>query len=141
MGNHHRMTPTVVFHPAHVQRVQAWAESLMCDQCTVSAVTRIDVDPETGKETPVVRVIWSGKCRVQSDGGVGGDNTDTGGKMNEWLQRIDFPMAASGLDTDQVVTITSSVNPDLIGRTYRMVSPHSRKSYTSAQRWNVRQSS
>lgn len=141
MGNHYRMTPAAVFHSACVQRVQSWAESLMRDQCTVSAVERIDVNPETGKETPALRTIWSGKCRVQSDGGVGGDNTDTGGKLNEWLQRIDFPAYASGLDADQVVTITSSVNPDLIGRTYRMVSPHSRKSYASAQRWNVRQSS
>ena len=141
MGDHHRVKPAATFTLANVRRIQQWAASLMCDQCTVSAVTRVDVDPATGMETPVVRVIWSGKCRVQSDGGVGGDNTDTGGKLNEWLQRIDFPVAASGLDADQVVTITSSVNPDLIGRTYRMVSPHSRKTYASAQRWNVRQSS
>lgn len=138
MGTH-RISRT--FRPASVTHMQEWAESLMGDECTVTAVQRIDVDPDTGREHPVTRLVWAGKCRVQSDGGVGGDNRDTGGKMNEWLQRVDFPMSASGLDADQVVTITKSANRDLVGRTYRMVSPHSRKTYATAQRWNVRQSS
>lgn len=115
------------------------AERLMTDECHVTKSNRMTVDPDTGQSTPKVTEVYTGACKVQTSGGVGGDTTDTGTVVNEWLVRVDFPWATRGLTPDMVVEITKSGDPNLVGHKFRLVSPQSQKTHATAQRWNVKE--
>lgn len=115
------------------------AERLMTDECRVTKAGGVTVDPDTGQSVPQVTEVYAGKCKVQTSGGVGGDTTDTGVVVNEWLVRVDFPWATRGLTPDMVVEITKSDDPNLVGHKFRLVSPQSQKTHATAQRWNVKE--
>lgn len=115
------------------------AERLMTDECRVTKAGGVTVDPDTGQSVPQVTEVYAGKCKVQTSGGVGGDTTDTGTVVNEWLVRVDFPWATRGLTPDMVVEITKSDDPNLAGHKFRLVSPQSQKTHATAQRWNVKE--
>lgn len=115
------------------------AERLMTDECRVTKAGGVTVDPDTGQSVPQVTEVYAGKCKVQTSGGVGGDTTDTGTVVNEWLVRVDFPWATQGLAPDMVVEITKSDDPNLAGHKFRLVSPQSQKTHATAQRWNVKE--
>ena len=115
------------------------AERLMTDECRVTKAGGVTVDPDTGQSVPQVTEVYAGKCKVQTSGGVGGDTTETGTVINEWLVRVDFPWATQGLAPDMVVEITKSVDPNLVGHRFRLVSPQSQKTHATAQRWNVKE--
>ncbi len=76
---------------------RAAAERLMADECRVTKAGGVTIDPDTGQSVPQVTEVYAGKCKVQTSGGVGGDTTDTGVVVNEWLVRVDFPWATQGL--------------------------------------------
>lgn len=115
------------------------AERLMADECRVTKAGGVTVDPDTGQSVPQVTEVYAGKCKVQTSGGVGGDTTDMGTVVNEWLVRVDFPWATRGLTPDMVVEITKSDDPNLVGHKFRLVSPQSQKTHATAQRWNVKE--
>lgn len=115
------------------------AERLMTDECRVTKAGGVTVDPDTGQSVPQVTEVYAGKCKVQTSGGVGGDTTDTGTVVNEWLVRVDFPWATQGLAPDMVVEITKSDDSNLAGHKFRLVSPQSQKTHATAQRWNVKE--
>lgn len=115
------------------------AERLMTDECRVTKVGGVTVDPDTGQSVPQVTEVYAGRCKVQTSGGVGGDTTDTGTVVNEWLVRVDFPWATRGLTPDMAVEITKSGDPNLVGHKFRLVSPQSQKTHATAQRWNVKE--
>ena len=115
------------------------AERLMADECRVTKAGGVTVDPDTGQSVPKVTEVYAGKCKVQTSGGVGGDTTDTGTVINEWLTRVDFPWATQGLTPDMVVEITKSGDQNLVGHKFRLVSPQSQKTHATAQRWNVKE--
>lgn len=115
------------------------AERLMADECRVTKAGGVTIDPDTGQSVPQVTEVYAGKCKVQTSGGVGGDTTDTGTVVNEWLVRVDFPWATRGLTPDMVVEITKSDDPNLVGHRFRLVSPQSQKTHATAQRWNVKE--
>lgn len=115
------------------------AERLMTDECRVTKAGGVTVDPDTGQSVPQVTEVYAGKCKVQTSGGVGGDTTDMGTVVNEWLVRVDFPWATRGLTPDMVVEITKSGDPNLAGHKFRLVRPQSQKTHATAQRWNVKE--
>jgi len=115
------------------------AERLMTDECRVTKAGGVTIDPDTGQSVPKLTEVYTGRCKVQTSGGVGGDTTDTGVVVNEWLVRVDFPWATQGLAPDMVVEITKSVDPNLVGHRFRLVSPQSQKTHATAQRWNVKE--
>ena len=115
------------------------AERLMTDECRVTKAGGVTVDPDTGQSVPKVTEVYAGKCKVQTSGGVGGDTTDTGTVVNEWLTRVDFPWATQELTPDMVVEITKSGDQNLVGHKFRLVSPQSQKTHATAQRWNVKE--
>lgn len=115
------------------------AERLMTDECRVTKAGGVTIDPDTGQSVPQVTEVYAGKCKVQTSGGVGGDTTDTGVVVNEWLVRVDFPWATQGLAPDMVVEITKSDDLNLVGHKFRLVSPQSQKTHATAQRWNVKE--
>lgn len=115
------------------------AERLMADECRVTKAGGVTINPDTGQSVPQVTEVYAGKCKVQTSGGVGGDTTETGTVINEWLVRVDFPWATRGLTPDMVVEITKSGDPNLVGHRFRLVSPQSQKTHATAQRWNVKE--
>ena len=118
---------------------RAAAERLMADECVVRKATGQIIDPSTGQHVTQYSEVYTGKCKVQTSGGVGGDTTDTGTVVNEWLVRVDFPWATQGLGPDMVVEITKSGDQNLVGHKFRLVSPQSQKTHATAQRWNVKE--
>lgn len=118
---------------------RAAAERLMADECVVRKTTGQTIDPDTGQHVTQCSEVYTGACKVQTSGGVGGDTTDTGTVVNEWLVRVDFPWATQGLTPDMVVEITKSGDPNLVGHRFRLVSPQSQKTHATAQRWNVKE--
>ena len=127
------------FRKPDMTKLRSWAETLMADECRVTKATGQTIDPDTGQHVTQYKEVYTGACKVQTSGGVGGDTTDTGTVVNEWLVRVDFPWATRGLTPDMVVEITKSVDPNLVGHKFRLGSPQSQKTHATAQRWNVKE--
>lgn len=129
----------VDFRKPDMDRFRSWAEALMTDECRVTKAEGVTIDPDTGQRVTQYSEVYTGACKVQTSGGVGGDTTDTGTVVNEWLVRVDFPWATRELGPDMVVEITKSDDPNLAGHRFRLVSPQSQKTHATAQRWNVKE--
>lgn len=127
------------FRKPDMTKLRSWAETLMADECRVTKAGGVTVDPDTGQSVPQVTEVYAGKCKVQTSGGVGGDTTETGTVINEWLTRVDFPWATQKLMPDMVIEITKSDDLNLVGHKFRLVSPQSQKTHATAQRWNVKE--
>ncbi len=112
------------------------AESLMLDSCTVSRPGPNVTDPVTGAVTPSLTPVYSGACKVQGATAQAA-NPEAGGHayVIESLQ-LHFPVS-SQLQIDDVATITAStMDPDLVGSTFRLVEL-ARGTFRTADRWNV----
>ena len=111
-------------------RAQRLAESIMIDSCTI---TRPDPSNFTGD--PIT--VYSGSCRVRALGHVSG--TETGGAdlpNDRHRYRIDIPVAATGVEFQDLVLITASSNPSMVGRD-GLVTDIFTQSLASAQRLSI----
>lgn len=128
-------------------RLQAMAESLMTDRFRVTRYTGdAGTDPDTGVSTPTHRIIWQGRGRLQTSGGVAADKTTmqagatgTGGLVSEWSLYLHLPVTAVGLRERDLAECTDSRDPDLVGRRFLLVNMQSEKTLATARRWNVRE--
>lgn len=118
---------------------RAAAEALMVDTCTVVRVTggAGALDPETGTKTAgSTATVYSGKCRVQTYE-AHESTPDSGGHVYT-VQRyaIHIPVGTA-IKVDDQITVTAAVlDPDLVGRDYRVVGLL-HKSHATAQRLAV----
>ncbi|MBU9111865.1 DUF6093 family protein [Bifidobacterium ruminantium] len=125
-------------------KARANAEDLMTDQCVVTRPGDTTTDPETGLPNTGTTPVYAGKCKVQTSGGLASENVEgsaaqsMGAVSLVWSLYIHFPFGTS-LRNGDLVTVTSSANPELVGRRYRMISPQSEKSWATACRWNVKE--
>lgn len=121
------------------------AEGLMTDQCTVTRPDESTTDPDTGLPDTGTEQVYQGKCKVQTSGGLASEQTEgsaaqaMGAVSLVWSLYMHFPFGTSGLRAGDVVEVTESVNPLLIGRRLRLVSPQSEKTHATACRWNVKE--
>jgi hypothetical protein len=102
-------------------RGRAAALALMVDACTIQRLTSSTTDPVTGVPTPTYATIYAGRCRVQQQTATAGARDV--GEANLLLLRLEMqlPMSVTGLQVDDVVTVTASaLDPDLIGRRFRI---------------------
>lgn len=122
-------------------KLRLMAEALMTDTCEVKRLIGQEMDFETGLMKDVWETSYSGQCKVQTSGGVGGDidGANLGAPITQWNLRVDFPWKALGLGSDMVCEIKSSEDETLVGNKYRLVNRQSEKSHATAQRWNVRE--
>lgn len=121
-------------------QMRANAEALMADTCTVTHPGRGTTDPVTGHYNPNAgNPVYKGKCKMQSHGGIGAENTSLGSIVVSTMMRIDFPVGTTGLSVNDIVTITDSDDVTLLGARFRLVSQESRKTYATAMRWNVKE--
>lgn len=126
-------------------RARANAEDLMTDRCVVTRPGESTTDPDTGLPDTGTEQVYQGKCKVQTSGGLASEQTEgsaaqaMGAVSLVWSLYMHFPFGTSGLRAGDVVEVTESVNPLLIGRRLRLVSPQSEKTHATACRWNVKE--
>lgn len=124
---------------------RANAEDLMTDQCTVTRPGESTTDPDTGLPNTGTEQVYEGKCKVQTYGGLASENVEgsaaqaMGAVSLVWSLYVHFPYDTSGLRAGDVVEVTESANPLLVGRRFRLVSPQSEKTHATACRWNVKE--
>jgi hypothetical protein len=96
---------------------QAAAEAGMADTCTIRRQTGSTLDDLSGGVVPTWTALYSGKCRVQQ-ALAQADEQDVGEDYQLRLRlTLQLPMAGtSGLKVDDEVTITVSLDPDLVGK-------------------------
>lgn len=129
-----------------LERARENAESLMTDECTVVHPGEAVTDPATGEVKPNSTQVYAGHCKVQTSGGLASENVEgsaaqtMGAVSLVWSLYIHFPFGTM-LRNGDLVTVTKSANPELVGRRYRMISPQSEKSWATACRWNVKEDS
>lgn len=99
-------------------RGRAAAEALMVDACTIRRVTSQSTGAG-GVVTPTYSTLYTGKCRVQQDKAQA-QQQDPGEAAVLMLRlEIQLPMSVTGLQAEDVVTITASAHdPDLVGRVF-----------------------
>lgn len=126
-------------------RARANAEDLMTDQCVVTRPGESTTDPNTGLPTTGTEHVYEGRCKVQTSGGLASEQTEgsaaqaMGAVSLVWSLYMHFPFGTDGLRAGDVVEITESANPLLVGRRLRLVSPQSEKTHATACRWNVKE--
>lgn len=128
-------------------KLRQMAESLMTDECTVVRPSGAVTDPATGEVRPDSSQVYAGRCKVQTSGGLASENVEgtaaqaMGAVSLVWSLYVHFPYGTPGLRAGDVVEVTESANPLLVGRRFRLVSPQSEKTHATACRWNVKEDS
>jgi hypothetical protein len=91
----------------------------MVDVCRIERQTGETTD-EYGRVTPVMTLIYAGKCRVMS--WAVATTSPNVGQQRVDLLRMDLhvPTSVAGVEVNDVATITSSRDPDLVGRRLRV---------------------
>lgn len=117
-------------------RGRAKAESLMVDACTVKHPTALVTDQETGAVTPTYTTVYTGKCKVQVPSTETTPHTTDVGEASVLVGHLELhlPMSVTTVSPNDLVTVTTSTqDPDLVGRTFRLRGP-SHKTYLTARR-------
>lgn len=126
-------------------KLRRMAESLMTDRCVVTRPGESATDPDTGLPSVATERVYAGCCKVQTSGGLASEQTEgsaaqaMGAVSLVWSMYIHFPYGTAGLRAGDVVEVTESANPLLVGRRLRLVSPQSEKTHATACRWNAKE--
>jgi hypothetical protein len=97
------------------------AEKLQVDTCTIRRVASVSTDPETGVVTPTYTTVYSGQCRLKLS--VATARPADVGQAQVFMQHpiLSLPATTSGVQVDDVVTITASaLMPALVGRVFHV---------------------
>ena len=95
------------------------AEALMVDACTIGRRgSGGSVDDTSGVITPDRDVVYTGKCRVQQRQASSGEQRP--GEDFQLLVSVEvqLPMSVTGLEVGDQVTITASIDPELVGEVF-----------------------
>jgi hypothetical protein len=109
----------VVSLDSALARGRAAAERMMVDSCTIRRRTGESTAPD-GNVTPTYLSPdpYTGRCRVQQRTAAA-TPADAGEAYALMLSlEVQVPMSVVGVQADDEVTITASVDPDLVGRTF-----------------------
>lgn len=113
---------STVIHPELLASAADWSARGQVDTCTITRRTEVAWDPETNTDTPTWTTVWTGTIRLQDVQPFGGART--GGFGDEPVTTSSYFAVIADTATDirveDVVTIDSSADPDLIGRTLRV---------------------
>lgn len=107
---------------AQLRESRADAESLMLDTCTISRPGEPATDPDTGEVTPGGSTVYTGRCKVQTYEAQ--ESNPEAGSATFTVQRytLHLPVAAYMPRLGDVATIgTAALDPNLVGRKYRVV--------------------
>lgn len=111
-----------MLHPAQAMiRGRLAAEALMVDTCTITRpTTTTTTNPDTGAVTRTTTTVYSGKCRMRLPSPVA--RPDVVGGAQEFLQHpvLSLPATTTGVQIDDLVTMTASLLPGLVGRVFHV---------------------
>ncbi len=123
-----------------LEQARAKAESLMTDRCEVTRTTNT-LDEDTG--LPAQEKVWAGPLKVFTYGGnawmstVEASNISFGTRLEQWYIQLHFPYSCNALKVNDIVKVTSAVDPALVGRQFKLMNLLSEKSHSTSHRWNV----
>ena len=125
---------------AELPALQAEAESMMRDTCTVRRKTGTTFDRATGKTVDVLAVIYTGRCRLRTPN-VQTVGVDQG--LVSWVVQdavLSLPAATSGdVRIGDIATIdTSTLTPDNVGRRFTIESDPA-VTYATAARYRCKE--
>lgn len=107
---------------SELDAMRATSQSALPDQGTVTRQGTVGVfDPDTGEyPAPVPETIYEGPCRVRREASVEKDVEV--GRLPETLGSYvaTFPWDVGDLQVDDFLTLTSSSDPDIVGRPLRI---------------------
>ena len=118
------------------------AEALMVDACTITRVTRTTTLP-SGEVVHDTEQVYAGRCRVQDAGQLGPSATtdtvaDAHPRQLGWTLQV--PTSATGITLGDVVAVTASAHdPELVGRTWRVLDVH-HKTHATSRRLGIEES-
>ncbi len=120
-------------------RGRAIAEAGMTDSCVITRKSRSGLNLQTGRETIVTTVIYSGKCRLQQRT-PGGVRSRTVGESEHLMLRMELQLPVDGtggiLVGDQAEMTVCTNDSSLVGTSYR-VRELAGKSEATARRLGV----
>lgn len=97
------------------------AETGMIDACVIRRKTGETTNPNTGAVVPVYGLeVYSGKCRVQTRNIATQSSTVGQQRVDLFTSELQIPIAVVDVEVNDVVEITESFDPDLVGRTMRV---------------------
>lgn len=108
----------------------------MVDACLIRRVTSKTSDPETGQTVKTYATVYSGKCRLQQSNVQA--RPETAGEAYLLMSRreLQVPMSVTGVKVSDEVTVTASVDADLVGRVF-LVRDLFAKTHATARRVGV----
>ena len=113
------------------------AEALMLDTCTVGRPAEAYTDADSGQVVTAYATVYEGPCKVQQTIAQSSSPTAVGHAFTVQGARLDLPISAGPVAVDDTVTIvSSSQDPQLVGRVFRVVELF-HKSFATAQRVRV----
>ena len=116
-----------------LKMAQRRAETRMPDTCEIKRQSGTVRDDESGTRVPSYTTLYTGKCRVQQNSGMPA-SSDVGQDFVLLLTlEVQLPMSVTGLKVDDRIQITTSLDPDLIGRTF-LIRGLAHKTEASARR-------
>jgi hypothetical protein len=122
-----------------VERGRRAAEALMVDACVIRPVVGNVTDPATGQVTTSYGApVYQGKCKIQRLRGAFPSTPDAG--EHRWTVaplELHLPVAGTAaIETGHIVEITAAVDPENVGRRFRVRSGD-RKSLQTAIRFQL----
>lgn len=109
----------------------------MLDTCSTrrpDGYERVD-----GRDVPKFVPIYTGKCKVQAGTVLTASPQDVGGGVvTQTTRRVDLPMSAPEHQGGDLIDVTTSHDPQLVGKTFRVTSLFG-KTFATARRLEVKE--
>lgn len=126
---------------ALVARAQARAEAGMTDTCVIRRRTGTTTDRATGRQTATYATPnpYEGRCRLQQVTAAATDAQVAEADVLMVTRYLQLPLRTSeGVRAGDVVTVTASADPGLIGRTFTVHAEFG-KTDVSSRRLGIRE--
>lgn len=109
------------FATEFIKAGRTWHESIMEDTCTVTREGTRTLDEATGLYSQTPTTVYSGPFRFMIPPRAPTDIVAVGQTETLTRPRADFPVTTStGIQDGDKLTVTASVDPGLVGRTFRL---------------------
>ena len=106
----------------------------MVDSCTVRRKTGEAVDEVTFKVTPIYETVYTGRVKMQTYEGHEVAREAAGQTVVQQRSSAHFPVGALHVVPGDVVTVTASLDPLMVGRSWRIVQEYPVKTFATAYR-------
>jgi hypothetical protein len=113
---------------------QRRAERMMVDECAIFRKTGTTTDPNTGAVVDSYATVHTGKCRVRMQSSWATDRTAGEQPITVSRYMLQIPVSVTGVEIGDLVDITESKDPDLVGHRIRIDGPFG-QTHATARRY------